>query len=105
MSSGNVVNLREGGVVTKQELSRLYELKSEIEQKKLELSELTSEYNALKGYIESVEDCQMREVLRLKHEENLTWQQIAASLCGKNTAHGVRKRHYRFFKSKNLRKS
>jgi len=29
---------------------------------------------------------------------------IAKQLCGKNTADGVRKRHYRFFKSKNPRK-
>ena len=94
--------LREGDFVTKQELSRLYVLKSDIEQRKIELAELTSEYDALKGYIESVEDSQMRKILRLKHEENLTWQQIAKQLCGKNTSYGVRKRHYRFFKKNSL---
>ena len=62
MLSGSVVDLWEGGIVTKQELSRLYELKSE-EQRKLELAELTSEYDALKGYINSVEDSQMRKIL------------------------------------------
>jgi len=66
--------------VTKQELSRLYELKSE-EQRKLELAELTSEYDALKGYINSVEDSQMRKILQLKHEENLTWKQIATQVA------------------------
>jgi len=35
--------------MTKQELSRLYVLKIDIEQKKLELANLTSEYDALKG--------------------------------------------------------
>ena len=62
----------------------------------------TEDEDALKGYIDRVEDSQMREILRLKHEENLTWQQIAKQLRGKNTADGVRKRHYRFFKYNTL---
>ncbi len=64
----------------------------------LKVKQSVIEYNRLNRYIASVEDAQMRMILSLRYVNGLSWQQVANSIGGKNTADGVRKSHDRFLK-------
>lgn len=60
------------------------------EEKLLELLSQTEEF------INSIEDSQMRRIINLRIIEDMTWQQVANRLKGRNTADGVRMRFERF---------
>lgn len=50
----------------------------------------------LSGFIDSVEDSQMRQILSMRYIGQCSWDQIAIHLGGGNTADGVRKAHDRY---------
>lgn len=64
----------------------------------LKVRQSVIEYNRLNRYITSVPDAQMRTILSLRYVNGLSWQQIASSIGGGNTADGIRKKHDRFLK-------
>lgn len=50
-------------------------------------------------FIETVEDEQIRTILRLRYLRCLTWNQVALVIGGRNTADGVKSTCYRFMAS------
>lgn len=65
---------------------------SEIEEK---LDEKISE---IEEYINSIDDSQMRRMIKYKYIEELSWQQVAERMGGGNTADGCRKALDRYLK-------
>ena len=57
------------------------------------------EYNQLNRYIENVQDSLTRQILTLRFIHGLSWNQVAMSVGGWNTADGVRKHVNRFLKN------
>lgn len=57
--------------------------------------ELVTEYNRLLHYIKDVDDAYIRNILKYRYIECLTWRQVAARMGG--TASAVRMAHNRFF--------
>ena len=57
-----------------------------------------AEYNRLTQYIAGVEDSLIRQILRLRYIEDLSWTAVAISIGGNNTAAGVKMKIYRFLK-------
>lgn len=53
----------------------------------------------LQAFINGVEDCQLQEILTLRYINGLSWNQVAFSIGGGNTADSVRKMHERFLKN------
>lgn len=49
------------------------------------------EYNRLIAYINGITDSATRQVIELRFVNGLTWQQVAYSIGGDNTADSVRK--------------
>jgi len=47
-------------------------------------------------YIETIDDSLLRQIIILRHVNGLTWDQVAASIGGGNTADSVRKIHDRY---------
>lgn len=70
---------------------------SEIEEK---LDEKISE---IEEYINSIDDSQMRRMIKYKYIEELSWQQVAERMGGGNTADGCRMAVDRYLK-KQIRK-
>jgi replicative DNA helicase len=56
------------------------------------------EYGRITRYIETVADPLMRQILKLRHADLLSWAQVAEQAGGNNTADSVRKMHDRFVK-------
>ena len=56
------------------------------------------EYNRLNRYINSVEDSLTRQILSLRFVNGLSWNQVAMSIGGGNTADGARKKVTRYLK-------
>ena len=54
------------------------------------------ELNRINRFISTLEDSLIRQILSLRYVNGLTWQQIAFSIGGGNTADSVRKVHNRF---------
>lgn len=54
------------------------------------------EYNRLNRYIASIPDSFMRQIVRLRFVDGLTWRQVAQNIGGNNTEDGVRKAVNRF---------
>ena len=57
--------------------------------------ELVTEYNRLLHYIKDVDDAYIRNILKYRYIECLTWRQVALWMGG--TASAVRMAHNRFF--------
>lgn len=57
-----------------------------------------AEYNRLTHYIAGVEDSLIRQILRLRYIDDLSWTAVAISIGGNNTAAGVKMKIYRFLK-------
>lgn len=57
--------------------------------------ELVTEYNRLLHYIKDVDDAYIRNILKYRYIECLTWRQVALRMGG--TASAVRMAHNRFF--------
>jgi len=49
-------------------------------------------------YIDNIDDSLVRQIITLRYVNGLTWQQVAASIGGDNTADSVRMMHDRFLK-------
>ena len=64
----------------------------------LKVKQSIIEYNRLNRYITNVPDAQIRMIISLRYINGLSWQQIASSIGGGNTADSVRKKHDRFLK-------
>jgi hypothetical protein len=54
------------------------------------------EYGRITRYIETVADPLMRQILKLRHADLLSWAAVAARVGGGNTPDGVRMLHDRF---------
>ncbi len=75
-----------------------YERKSKRLQRRLQhrVDELMDLLEEINKYIEGIDDSLLRQIISLRHVNGLTWDQVAASIGGGNTADGVRKMHDRF---------
>lgn len=60
--------------------------------------ELVTEYNRLLHYIKDVDDAYMRNILKYRYIECLTWSQVATRMG--STPDAVRMAHHRFFQKK-----
>lgn len=49
-------------------------------------------------YIDNINDSLIRQIITLRYVNGLTWEQVAASIGGNNTADSVRKMAERFLK-------
>ena len=49
-------------------------------------------------YVENIDDSLIRQIIILRHVNGLTWEQVAASIGGNNTADSVRMMHDRFLR-------
>lgn len=65
---------------------------SEIEEK------LDKQISEIEEYINSIDDSQMRRMIKYKYIEELSWQQVAERMGGGNTADGCRKALDRYLK-------
>lgn len=66
---------------------------------RLNIEKCMIERNRLERYISAVEDSLIREILRLRYINGLSWLQVANHI-GNNTADSVRKAHDRFLLKK-----
>ena len=73
--------------------AEIADLKALIE---LNIQKCWYELNRLNRYIGSIEDSLTRQILSLRYINGLSWQQVASSIGGGNTADGVRMLHNRF---------
>lgn len=65
---------------------------SEIEEK------LDKQISEIEEYLNSIDDSQMRRMIKYKYIEELSWQQVAERMGGGNTADGCRKALDRYLK-------
>ncbi len=56
------------------------------------------EYNRLNRYIANVQDSLVRQIFTLRFVKGLSWNRVAMSVGGGNTADGVRKQVTRYLK-------
>jgi hypothetical protein len=56
------------------------------------------EYSRLNRFISTVEDSQMRQILRLRYMDGLGWEKVAAGISANLSGESVRKAHDRFLK-------
>ena len=62
----------------------------------MKLAEISVAEREILEYIFSINDSQIRRIMRLRHIELKSWLQVANAIGGNNTAHSVRKMHDRF---------
>ena len=62
----------------------------------MKLAEISVAEREIFEYIFSINDSQMRRIMRLRHIELKSWLQVANIIGGNNTADSVRKMHDRF---------
>lgn len=74
---------------------RIRRLQRQLNRRVEELLDLVDETNE---YIESIEDSLIRQIIALRYINGLTWEQVAASIGGNNTADSVRMLCDRFLK-------
>ena len=74
---------------------QIADLRTLIEREK---AEYIAELIALKQYIRTVDDYQMRRILSYRFVDLLTWDQVAARIGGGNTGGSVRMAFARFMK-------
>lgn len=73
---------------------RLHSLRIRLIKKKQELEKAIDE---AENYLETVEDSEMRNILRLRYEKGMNWMEVAR-VCG-STEKAVQKRAERFLKN------
>lgn len=76
-------------------VNSLKKSKLKLESREIDLFELLSQ---VEEYINTIEDSYIRRIVSLRVVENMTWQQVANKLGGKNTPDGIRKTFDRFIK-------
>lgn len=85
-----------GGLSDKTALAaQIADCKTLIETKR---HELVTEYNRLVHYIKDVDDAYIRNILKYRYIECMTWQQVAARMG--STPDAVRVAHHRFLQKK-----
>ena len=62
----------------------------------MKLAEISIAEREIFEYIFSINDSQIRRIMRLRHIELKSWLQVANAIGGNNTADSVRKMHDRF---------
>ena len=62
----------------------------------MKLAEISVAEREILEYIFSINDSQIRRIMRLRHIELKSWLQVANAIGGSNTADSVRKMHDRF---------
>ena len=62
----------------------------------MKLAEISIAEREIFEYIFSINDSQIRRIMRLRHIELKSWLQVAIAIGGNNTADSVRKMHDRF---------
>ena len=81
---------------------------------KIKLLELCADYESagkesifeeqrLLKYIESINDIQLQNIIRLRFIDSLTWNEVADKIGGNNTDYTVKKRLYRHLRRENGR--
>ncbi|WP_313524841.1 hypothetical protein [Anaerotignum sp.] len=75
-------------------LSQLYRYKFNLENAEQQAIKLT---NKIEFYINSIDDCRMRMIIRYRFIDKLTWNEVAAKMGGGNTEDGIRMAVTRFF--------
>lgn len=83
------------GVDYKSYNRKVKRLQRKLSRRMEELIDLVEETNE---YIESIDDSLIRQIIALRYINGLTWDQVAASIGGNNTAESVRKAAERFLK-------
>ena len=73
---------------------KLLRLRDRLERRMNDLQDLRAE---IFGWVESIDDSLLRQVIILRHVNGLSWRQVAREVGGGNTADGVRKMHDRYF--------
>ena len=76
---------------------KMKRLKERLQRRLGDLIDLVVEINE---YIETIDDSLLRQIITLRHVNGLTWDQVAASIGGGNTADSVRMMHDRFLEGK-----
>lgn len=97
---GTIGNIRiEGFPVVSQDekLERLYRYKTQLRNSEKRAAELVSE---IEKYINSIEDCRMRRIIRYRFIDKLSWNAVADKMGGNNTEDGMRMAVSRFFEKK-----
>lgn len=74
---------------------RIRRLQRQLQRRLDELIDLVEETNS---YIENIDDSLIRQIISLRYINGLTWDQVAATIGGGNTADSVRKVAERFLK-------
>lgn len=64
----------------------------------MKLAEISVAEREIFEYIFSINDSQIRRIMRLRHIELKSWLQVANSIGGNNTADSVRMMHDRYLK-------
>lgn len=67
----------------------------------MKLAEISVAEREILEYIFSINDSQIRRIMRLRHIELKSWLQVANAIGGNNTADSVRKMHDRFLQDNN----
>lgn len=67
-------------------------------QLKRRIDELVDLVEETYEYIDNIDDSLIRQIITLRYVNGLTWEQVAASIGGNNTADSVRMMHDRFLK-------
>ncbi len=77
-----------------------YQRKSKRLQRRLQrrVDDLMDLLEEINEYIADIDDSLLRQIITLRHVNGLTWDQVAASIGGGNTADGVRMMHDRYFR-------
>jgi len=76
---------------------KMDKLKRKLQRRVDDLQDLRAE---IFEWVESIEDSLLRQIIILRHVNGLTWDQVAASIGGGNTADGVRMIHDRYLRGK-----
>ncbi|MCQ4935015.1 hypothetical protein [Anaerotignum propionicum] len=93
---GTIGNIRIEGfpvICLDEKLDRLYRYRSQLRNSEKRVVELVSE---VEKYINSIEDCRMRRIIRYRFIDKLSWNAVADKMGGNATGESVRKNFERF---------
>ncbi|WMI81931.1 DUF1492 domain-containing protein [Anaerotignum sp. MB30-C6] len=76
-----------------EKLSQLYRYKAQLEKAEQQAIKLVNE---IEIYINSIEDCRMRRIIRYRFIDKLSWNQVADRLGGNNTEGSIKMAVSRF---------
>lgn len=97
---GTIGNIRIEGfpvVSLDEKLDWLHHYRTQLYKSKKRAVDLVSE---VEQYINSIEDCRMRRIIRYRFIDKLSWNAVADKMGGNNTEDGMRMAVSRFFEKK-----